>query len=188
VLGASTGSASYGDIKRGVQAADHSGWIKLDGRLKSSLTATQQAEATALGFGANLPNATDAFLVQNGASIGSVSGSNTKTIAQNNLPNVTLSGTTSSSGDHAHTNNSSSSNGGYGIVRTSNGGNNTITDADVSAGEPNILSSAIALTINATGAHTHTLTTSSINGGVAQQTLNITPKSLSVTTFIYLGN
>jgi hypothetical protein len=38
------------------------------------------------------------------------------------------------------------------------------------------------------GNHNHTITTSSINGGVSQQVLDVTPKSLSVNTFVYLGN
>ena len=69
-------NVNNGDIKQGIQSTDHNGWIKLNGRLKSSLTSTQQAQATALGLGANLPNAANSFLVQNGSALGSVSGSN----------------------------------------------------------------------------------------------------------------
>jgi hypothetical protein len=94
---------SFGDIKSGVQAADHNGWILLDGRALSTLSASQQAAAVALGFSGNLPNATNAYLVQNGASMGSVSGSNTTTLTQANLPNVTFSGSAASAGAHAHT-------------------------------------------------------------------------------------
>ncbi len=39
-----------GDVKYGFQTADHNGWILLDGRAKSGLTASQQAAATALGI------------------------------------------------------------------------------------------------------------------------------------------
>jgi hypothetical protein len=39
----------------------------------------------------------------------------------------------------------------------------------------------------AMGGHVHTITTNSLNGGVTQQSVNITPQSLSVNTFIYLG-
>jgi hypothetical protein len=38
------------------------------------------------------------------------------------------------------------------------------------------------------GNHNHTITTASINGGVSQQSIDATPKSLSVNTFVYLGN
>jgi len=58
---------NFGDIKTGIQSGDHNGWVKLDGRLKSALSGTQQAQATSLGIGANLPDATNAFLVQNGS-------------------------------------------------------------------------------------------------------------------------
>ncbi len=86
---------NYGDVKTGFQSADHNGWVKLNGRAKSALSATQQVQATALGIGTNLPDASNAFLVQNGSAVGTVAGSNTKTIAQANLPNVTLGGSTS---------------------------------------------------------------------------------------------
>lgn len=94
-----TGSI-VGDIKTGIQTADHNGWIKLDGRLTNTLTASQQAEAATLGIGANLPDATDAYLSQNGTALGSVSGNNTKNITQANLPNINL--TTSNTGAHTH--------------------------------------------------------------------------------------
>ena len=56
----------YGDIKTGIQSSDHNGSVKLDGRSISILSASQQAVATSLGLSTNLPNADDAFLVQNG--------------------------------------------------------------------------------------------------------------------------
>jgi hypothetical protein len=37
-------------------------------------------------------------------------------------------------------------------------------------------------------AHNHTATSTSINGGVTQQSIDITPRRLVVNTFIYLGN
>jgi hypothetical protein len=166
-------NASYGDIKTGIQSTDHNGWIKLDGRLKSSLATSQQAQATTLGIGANLPNATNAYLVQNGGALGAVSGSNAKTIAQSNLPNVALNGTTSSDGTHTHTIPValSTTNVGWGTYGGGSGytySGSTATSSD--------------------GLHTHTFTTSSLNGGVSQTSLDVTPKSLSVNTFIYLGN
>lgn len=155
-------SANYGDIKTGIQAADHNGWIKLDGRLKSSLTATQQTQATSLGIGTYLPDASNAFLVQNGGTLGGVSGSNTFYLAQNQLPNVTYSGTIN---DVAHGAVYGSSASGvftrYGGSSWGNAGG---------------------------GGGTETFSLSiPLNGGVTQQTINITPKSLAVNTFIYLG-
>jgi hypothetical protein len=58
---------------------DHSGWIRLNGRSKSSLFSTQQAQATALGIGDILPDATDAVLVQSTGTLGSVTGSMSRT-------------------------------------------------------------------------------------------------------------
>lgn len=171
----------FGDIKQGFQANDHSGWIKLDGRAKSTLTAAQQTQATALGIGTNLPNATDAYLVQNGTVIGSVSGSNSKTIVRSNLPNVTLTGTTSTDGSHTHTmnvNDNSVITTGQGAVAMKEGQNNWTSGA--AASSPTVIASS--------GSHSHSFTTTSLNNNVIQTSLDITPKSLSVNTFIYLGN
>jgi hypothetical protein len=126
--------------------------------------------------------------VQHTSLLGSVAGANTKNIAQNNLPNATLNGTTNSTGDHSHTNNSSSANGGWGLVRVSNGESVTGASHDTNPGEIDILTRPAAVTINSGGAHTHTYTTTSINGGVTQQPFDVTPKSMSVNTFIFLGN
>ncbi len=164
---------TFGDIKTGMQSIDHNGWVKLDGRAKSSLTATQQTQATALGISSSLPDATNAFLVQNGSAVGTVAGSSTKTITQANLPNVTLTGSTNSAGSHTHTipfvasaiNLSWHTTGGGGAGYLING-NTTTSSSD---------------------SHGHTLTTSSLNGNVTQTTFDVTPKTLSVNTFIYLG-
>ena len=161
-----------GDVKTGIQAADHNGWIKLDGRLKSSLTTSQQTQATGLGIGTNLPDATNAYLVQNGSTLASVSGTNTKSITQANLPNVNFTGTAASNGDHAHTigfNSSMPLNGNWAFATNGGAGYNIVGNASTTT----------------SGAHTHTVTVSSGGSGTA---LEITPRSLSVNTFIYLGN
>ena len=161
---------NYGDVKTGFQSADHNGWIKLNGRLKSSLSSTQQAQATALGIGANLPNATNSFLVQNGTTIGSVTSSNSKTISQANLPNINFPTATSSyNGDHSHSFTRPNGDQNY-----NNGSGNTWWGG--SWGSTNYTST--------NGGHTHTVTVSSGGSGTA---LDITPQSLSVNTFIYLG-
>jgi hypothetical protein len=162
---------TIGDIKTGLQAADHSGWILLNGRAKTTLTATQQTVATSLGIGANLPNASNTFLVQNGGTLGAVSGSNTKTIARSDLPNVNI--TTSNDGGHTH--------------NTPLRGGATIASNDTSDRPPRSYGGSVDSTTFSTaaaGAHTHTV---SLNGGVTQTTLDITPRSLSVNMFIYLG-
>jgi hypothetical protein len=81
--------AVQGQIIEADQTADYGNWILLDGRLKSTLTAAQQAVATALGYGINIPDMRGKF------PIGALSGTynyqttgGTNTIAQNQLPNV----------------------------------------------------------------------------------------------------
>lgn len=115
-----------------------------------------------LGIGANLPNATNAFLVQNGTALGSVSGSNTITIAQNQLPNVNFVGSIINVAHGAFVQASAS-----GFITRVNG--NSSGNAD-GGGVTNNFNLSIPL-----------------NGGVTQQAVNITPMSLSVNTFIYLG-
>lgn len=153
---------NYGDVKTGFQSGDHNGWVKLNGRAKSTLSATQQAQATALGIGTNLPNADNAFLVQNGSAVGTVVGSNTITIAQNQLPNVTYTGQIA---DVAH---------GAVIV------------ASASGVFSRVYGSSWGNAGGGGGTETFNLSIP-LNGGVTQQQINITPKSLSVNTFIYLG-
>ena len=104
-LNNATGAAGAvtGDIKTGIQPIDHLGWVKLDGRLKSTLSPQQQEAATALGFGTNIPDAAGLFLTQNGQALGSVTGDNARTLTRADLPNVTLGGIAQVSGGHNHT-------------------------------------------------------------------------------------
>lgn len=198
---------SFGDVKSGMQTSDHNGWVRLNGRLKSTLTSTQQAQATTLGIGENLPDATNAYLVQNGGTIGAVTGANTVTLTQANLPLYNLpNATTSSTGSHTHTVDPASVNtsttGSHthtGSVGGSNwNGGGAYTGAFSAGGH---LFYAPTLTINPAGdhshsvdipsitsstdgAHTHTVTVSSGGSGTA---INIAPRSLSLNMFIYLG-
>lgn len=127
--------ASFGDIKSGIQTTDHSGWILLDGRALSTLNANQQAVATTLGLSASLPNASNAYLVQNGGSMGAVSGSNTSTLTQANLPTVNFTGTAASAGTHGHTGTTAAAGSHAHTGNTSSDGNHnhsgtTTTDGD----------------------------------------------------------
>lgn len=180
-------STSFGDIKTAMQGADHDGWIKLDGRAKSTLTPTQQARATAIGIATNLPNANNSVLMQNGAPVGSITGSNTRTIAQNQLPNVNLSISGSTSADGQHTHNVRvwdyfASPGGSNYRGIVSGVYNGFTVHQVGSDSNN--------GVQAAGNHSHTISsgnTSSINGNVTQQTLNIVPQVMSINVFVYLG-
>jgi hypothetical protein len=156
-------SVNIGDAKSGFQTGDHNGWLLLNGRLKTLLTAQQQANATALGIGANLPNATGRGFTQGTllANIGSA------TIIQTDLPNVTL--TTVAGGNHNHIQLAANGSATQGV---GTGGRN--------AGEISIIQNTQNTT--GTGAHTHTI---ALNGGVTQT--NYTPASIGVNQFIYLG-
>lgn len=163
--------ASIGDIKTGFQTGDHNGWIKLDGRSKLSLSASQQTQATLLGITNNLPNADNSVLMQTSSgTLGTVSGSNTRIISQANLPNVNFTGTTSSNGDHAHTSafSTSSMSFSWGVGGGGGAGYNI-------PGSPST---------STNGAHIHTVSVASGGSGTA---LDITPQVLKVNTFIYLG-
>ncbi len=208
--------ATYGDVKSGFQTADHSGWVKLDGRAVNTLSATQKVAAASLGFTANLPNASAAYLTQNGNAMGSLSGGNTTTITQANLPAVNFSTSVTNAGNHSHnvdpggfwsTANGEHSHGsnatggpnGYGLVYAN--GHATLGGSDYTWGEPNGYVTPGALNIYNGGNHQHWIdvpnTGSSTNGdhghtvtvasGGSSTPINIAPRSLSVNMFIYLG-
>ncbi|WP_445721925.1 hypothetical protein [Flavobacterium sp.] len=166
-------NVNIGDIKHGFQNSDHKGWVKLNGRAISTLSSTQQDNAKNLGFSINLPNAKDVYFSQNETSLGSITNTNTKYLAQNNLPNVTLGGSTNTTGSHSHGVNSGES----------GGGNMSYNDAGASNGSRKFLLN----TTNA-GAHSHSITTSSINGGVSQVPIDVRPATMSVNCFVFLGD
>jgi hypothetical protein len=177
-----TAPAYFGDVKSSCQPADHAGWVRLDGRAKSTLTATQQAQATALGIGANLLN-DDGRVVTgpaSGQSVGQLvgAGSPTITIAQNNLPNANI--TSNTAGDHFHS------------VTTLNGyttGNDNFGTSYLRVGSFGSFSGSFnwSGTTNSGGDHNHT--TSSLSGGNAQQPITVPPPvSIAINFFIYLGN
>ena len=183
--------STFGDMKSGFQAADHSGWIKLDGRAISTLTSNQQAVAVSLGFTTNLPDATTAYPVQNTGTLGAVVGSNTTTLTQNNLPIVNFNGTAASNGAHAHSTDPAAVNSGYngdhahsgttstngfhshgsnanggqgGLGLVLSNGNSTVVNTDNSNGELNVWTNPYSLSIYGDGNHNHTFGTST-NGG-----------------------
>jgi hypothetical protein len=201
---------TLGDIKTGIQTGDHNGWVKLDGRPKSNLTTSQQTQANILGIGDNLPNATDAVLMQSSGTftLGSVTGSMSITIDPNQLPNITptitIGNTTTTmqiAGAHQHPINIvPNSTGGYAgggypnafkYQMLPNPMNETYLDITDRGELSKYVTTAI---IGSAGDHSHvinphnhTATSTSINGGVTQQNINITPRRLIVNTFIYLG-
>ena len=95
---------ALGDIKDSLQTADHSGWVLMNGRAKSSLTATQQAAATALGIGGSLPDARNRFRIGAGGAHNRFDTGGNSFISRANLPNVNITGTTNNNNTgHTHT-------------------------------------------------------------------------------------
>jgi hypothetical protein len=154
------------------------------------LTVTQQAVATSLGLSGTLPNASNSYLSQNGGTLGAVSGANTVTLTQGNLPNVFFPVTVNNSGDHTHAvdpvavNTSNNGNHSHSVdpnsVPTSTNGNHTHTGS-VSGSGWNAGGAFVGgfdaggfglytqiLTIDQSGDHNHTVdipsTTSSTSG------------------------
>ncbi|MBL1219799.1 hypothetical protein JET18_03065 [Chryseobacterium sp. L7] len=161
-----------GDIKYSSTAPDHDGWYLLNGRAISTLPASVQTRATALGFSTTLPDSTDRYLKSRSASetLGTTGGSSTVTLAQANLPNVTYNATTVSSGIHNHTYNDRAS----GVTASAEGGSSRTVVDDGSNSS----------TTSSTGAHAHTF---SVSTGGSNTPLSLQPKYLSAYMFVYLG-
>ena len=177
-----TSASLFGDIKLGLQTTDHAGWCRLDGRLLAALTPSQQAAAAVLGLAGSLPNYADRSPVGSSGSkpLLSSGGAATTLLAQNNLPNVQLGGSTDAQGAHTHpvtVTFHDATGGGF------NGGKIQSTDRVPVRTQAN----ASEVAIQSAGSHSHGITTASINGGVAQQTLSVQNPYASVNFFVYLG-
>jgi hypothetical protein len=166
---------TLGDYKSSAKLLDHSGWILLDGRLKNTLSATQQSVCASLGggfaLGGNLPDATGRAFIQGnrGVKIGST------TIALANLPNVTLSGSTDSQGSHTHSATVTfHDNTGDGF----NGGRIQSTDRNPSR----VQSNASEVAIQSAGLHSHNVSVNLGGSGTAYM-----PAGIGANQFVYLG-
>ncbi|MGC5743384.1 hypothetical protein [Chryseobacterium sp. NFX27] len=163
---------AYGTVKESLRSNDHNGWYKLDGRAVNTLPATAQSNASAIGLGATLIN-TNGRLMKQGAPF-IAGGSDTTTLTRANLPNVNLTGVTSTSTAHTH----SLTAGGYNFAQNAAG------NAYVFRAGRGTVSGTTAITLPASGAHTHTGT---VNTGGSGIPLTIVPQNISYSYFIYLG-
>lgn len=118
-------------------------------------------------------NINDQRVLRGNTTTGTNGGSNVKTITQSNLPNISLSGTTNSTtatmdnaGAHTHSY-TDRGNGAYGLAAAAGG--NTVED-DGNNSRTTGSSGAHTHTINP---HSHTFTTSSLNGNVTQTGLDM---------------
>lgn len=163
---------SVGNIKNSFMATDHEGWYILDGRLLSTLSATAQANALALGFIGNLPNASDRFLkTSNGAeTLGATGGSSTITINQTNLPNINFTGTTNVAGAHTHdyTDQGDTTINSISLLGLGSGADNT----------------SGPYTTSSSGDHSHTVTVASGGSGTA---ITNKPAYIVINLLVYLG-
>ena len=169
---AGTGSsATVGDVKAGYQPADHAGWIKQDGRAVTTLTATQQEAAVSLGFTANLPDAAGVVLMQ-GGSPGTLTGSMSRTLTVAQMPRHfhTVPAITNDNGVH-----------GFGdMVNADSGRSYPLTMMRGSAEIININNA------NPDSGHMPKYGRMMEDAG-NDEPLDITPKSLAVNWFVYLG-
>ncbi len=164
---------AVGDIKYSSTGMDHDGWYLLDGRAVSTLSATAQAKAAALGFTTALPNSTNRYLKTKSATetLGAAGGNTSIALTQANLPNITYSNVaTQTTGSHSHTYNDRAN----GSINSTEGGTTqTVVDDGFAT-----------LNTTSAGAHTHTFSISTGGSGTA---LNLQPKYLSAYIFVYLG-
>ena len=157
-----------------------------------------------MGIGNNLPNGTGAVLLQNGTTLGDVAGSMSKIITQGNLPNVNL--TAAANGAHTHTATGAATGdaGNHshvegrswdpGIASRYNSMDTGINSDYRASGTGS--NSTLGHLVSTAGNHSHTVNFTLVNSvththttplGGAGTALDITPKSLSVNYFLYLG-
>ncbi|MCG2611193.1 hypothetical protein LZZ90_06710 [Flavobacterium sp. SM15] len=174
-------TVKIGELKNSFAIADHNGWYLLNGRTISSLPATVQPRASALGFASNLPDGSNLFLRGKSASetLGLQGGNNSITLSQANLPNINFTGTTNTSGIHNHNMDSFIGMENIGLLSTTA---LTLFVTQAVAKETNI---APTKTSNPSGSHTHTV---SFNSGGTAIPIDITPNYVATNIFIYLGN
>lgn len=165
-------SPALGDIKQSVLTADHDGWYLVDGRAVTLLPTAAQNNATTLGFTTSLPDANDRILKGRSSSeaFAAIGGSDSFTLAQTNLPDISYTGTSTSSGTHTH----SYINRGatYWNYNTGVVGGLRFIDG-------------LTVTTESAGAHTHTVT---VPTGGTNTAVTFRPKYIVSQTFIYLGN
>jgi hypothetical protein len=163
--------------------------IAMNGQLKSGLTVAQQLVATACGFGTTIQDMTGRTTVGPGTGFTalSLSGASSVIIPQNTLPNLTFNATPNltftPSGSVATSVTAkfhSATGGGF------NGGWLQLTDrAGFFQSSPSELTVSASFTGSA--ATLPNYTTSSINGGVTQQSLSILNSNVAVPKYVYLG-
>lgn len=181
-----TNPTKIGDIKYSYAISDHSGWYLLNGRSIASLPTNAQSVANSLGMSTNIPNATNRILKAKGAeALFSTGGSNTTIVTQNQLPNVTFSGTTSADGAHTHSfgDRYHSTDEDLNVVTSLLGilGSIVLNFLDNNVGDKDEIVSGD--TSSSDGAHTHVATVNS--GGSGNSLPEVS--AIQLNAFVYLG-
>ncbi|MCG2611194.1 hypothetical protein LZZ90_06715 [Flavobacterium sp. SM15] len=180
-------TTAIGDIKHSIVTTDHNGWYLLNGRNTSTLPVKAQTNASSIGFGTTLPDATDRFLKGKSSSETLMANGGTSAIqlTQSNLPNVTFNGTANTAGSHTHDYEDKyhsvpeNLNLVTGLLGILSGLVLNILNNDVGSDSVSTTTS----TSSANGNHSHTAT---ISTGGTSAPLNKT-SHLVTNTFVYLG-
>lgn len=115
------------------------------------------------------PDLRNRFIVGAGSTYtqGNTGGSATQTLAVDNLPAHTHTGTTDSNGAHTHTITDPGHTHTYTAYGSGSSGSQYFTPASQGTFTTNTGTSSTGITISAATAHTHTFTTSSVGSGAA---------------------
>ncbi|WP_379009612.1 hypothetical protein [Parapedobacter sp. GCM10030251] len=172
----------YGDVRFSYLSTDHDGWYLLNGRTLSALPADAQARAANLGITSNLPNATGLYAKQGAP--GTITGATDVTLATANMPDFTLSGTTTFS-SHFH----GFVSPGFSVIRGTNATNVGTSPSAWSwqlagGSAPGSVSRSRTYTSSENGAHSHTI---SVSTGGSNTPIPLNPTFLQLNYFIYLG-
>jgi hypothetical protein len=173
---------AVGDMKYGMQQADHLGWYLLNGRNVSTLPTNAQSNAATIGITTTLDNAQNRF-VRSNTTIGT-GGSATQVLSLAQMPLYNITGTTNASGNHSHTFDDQ-----WFHNYNPSGGSFATLNVDNSPGTTNDRQRYTETTIGVTTsvnawAHSHNITAPS--GGTATA-FSIEPQYLTANLFIYLG-
>lgn len=193
-------SQTVGDIKTGIQTADHNGWYLLDGRLLITLSLAVQARAATLGITGALPNASNRVpkTIEGAEALLDQGGATTRIITQANLPSYSITGTSSTAGAHTHTGSVSTDgehshsanqqNLGLNKQGFTSSGSNKDSIVIIGGSSPLTFDDAGLhthnVTLSASGNHTHTVTIPSGGGGTP---ISLYQPYMVVNRFIYLG-
>jgi hypothetical protein len=172
-----------GDIKHSLQTTDHKGWFLLNGRNKTSLPLIAQNNASAIGIGTTLPDASDKFIKTNNGleTEGTTAGNNSIVLIRANLPSITYSASTSTNGNHSHSYTDS-----YNGPKTLGLATNVLPLVPLiseTVGTNDTLPGNLYTSAN-NGSHAHTVSAPS---GGSNTPINTTPKHIVSNVFIYLG-